>query len=256
MSSTSVNEPLGARIALYSVAATGLASGVAQAAPVESEGFPISLTVETGGDSYDYQETFIDVDGDGTDDFRLWAEGRPLASPCDYGDANATASIDDSYYGDYSNYILNDEADSYYASLITDGATIDETSTVQRRYSYLTGCYYADSGNFGPPTRGYIGFSFTVGADRHYGYFDVETAQGSLVTTIHSACFESTAGVGIAAGACAPPPAAPPVDDPGAVDPDSGAAADGPQAIPVGGLIPMSLGVLALGAAAMRRRRQ
>ena len=70
----------------------------------------------------------------------------------------------------------------------------------------------------------------------HYGYLDVEVTGGSngVVTTVHGACYESNPNQAITAGVCEKK-----------VEP-----------VPVGGLVPLSLGVLVMGAAALRRRRE
>jgi len=79
-----------------------------------------------------------------------------------------------------------------------------------------------------PPSTGFLGVKFLIGANTHFGWVRVTTAPGSHQVTVHDAAFETAPDTGIIAGAVGVP-------EPG------------------------GLGLLALGGAgltAMRRRRK
>jgi len=204
---------------MYTLAAGAFAAGSAYAAPTQSTtDFPIS--VEGSGSA------FIDVDDNGQYDFVLRVSSN---DSCSFN--GGEAYFDGYSYGGQLQYDSNG-----YAGMVSMGTEVPGTMNFTG-YAYLTACNN-DLGNFPVPSRGYLAISFMRGNDTHYGYLDVSTSEGSLVATVHNACFESEPGTAIEVGGCA-----------------AGRMGD-TRAVPVGGLVPLSLGVLALGAAAIRRRRR
>jgi hypothetical protein len=204
------------RLAIYTLAAGALASGSAHAVPTKSpSSFPVSAE-----DSIVY----IDIDGDGQDDFRLYAVSY---EDCTYNGGYAYFNAEVSDGG-----VLGV---SGYAGLISNGSSVSGSSLYDI-YSSLVTCNY-DLGEFPPPTAGYVGVKFSIGKDIHYGYMAVETRVGSVIATVLGACYESTPDRPINVGAC-------------------NRLSREAVSVPVGGLIPLSLAALALGAAASRRRRK
>jgi hypothetical protein len=213
---TSSSDQLNTRVALYTAIAGTLFTGAALASPTMSPVTGLSVTVDEQSGS---QYLPIDIDGDGNDDFSLstW-----YSTGCTYSPGN-------SYLYRYnSNQMLSD--DGSYGGMISGGTAIPGALSTEYSLNFAA-CN--QSTEFAPNTSGYAGFQFDSGGNTHYGYMLVGTAEGSLVTTLYEVCYESIPGAAISAGAC---------------------RASAP--IPVGGLIPISLGVLATGAFALRRRRK
>lgn len=229
MTDTAVSRDMQKRLALYSGIAGALVAGTAQAAPTQSPSGSLPLTV-TADETDSSNSNYLDVDGDSFLDLQLSVV---------YQDDCVVATQGYAYFDgfEYGGDIVI--VDQYYAGMISPGASISGASDFDS-YAYLFGCRYGvdnagvDPGPFPPPSRGFVGVRFDRSGETHYGYLDVETFEGSVGVTVHSACFESVPDTAIAAGACNPQRIAP---------------------VPVGGLIPLSLGVLALGGMAIRRRR-
>lgn len=210
------------RLAIYSAIAGVLAVGTAQAAPTESPlSFPISLVDSTDNNGGLYAD--IDIDNSGQIDYRLYVDFN----------TNCTYNNGFSYFsGQYGGGI--EISQGSYAGMIAAGTPVSGAMSFSS-FSVLQGCYSAP-GNFPTPSRGFVAVSFMNGNNLHYGYLDVETFAGSAGVSVLSACYESLPNTEIEAGAC---------DSRGPARP-----------VPVGGLIPLTLGVLAIGAAALRRRRR
>ncbi|NND43682.1 MAG: hypothetical protein HKN58_00050 [Xanthomonadales bacterium] len=232
MSTHTEQHDLNKRLALYTGIAGALVAGTAQAAPTPSTSpdFPLTLNAS---DSDSFDDTSFDVDGAGDEDFQFYLNYN---GDCDIAGALGYSYLSDLGYGGSIAIV-----DQYYAGMISPGTPLPGSQDFDS-YAYLFGCNYGvdnadtDPGPFPPASRGFVGIRFEVDSNTHYGYLDVETFDGaqSIGVTIHSACFESTPDTTIVVGACDPQRIAP---------------------VPVGGLIPLSLGVLALGGMALRRRK-
>ncbi|MEQ8800818.1 hypothetical protein [Haliea sp.] len=218
-----MTDSISSRLALYSAATGLLAAGSAQAAPVQSTAsFTLVNEVENTSVSQ-----LIDIDGDGTDDFQLQVILRPPGD-CNFGETGEVV-LADAYGGNTS----------YYAGLVSgDPIAGDLGGSGESTYNYLTTC----SGGYGSETfpsagegtRGFVGVSFQIDGATHYGYLELEVRQGSLIADLISACYNDNPGDPIAAGACVREVVG----------------------VPIGGLIPLTLGVLTVGAFAVRRRRR
>ena len=220
------NRELNKRLALYSGIAGVLTAGTAHAVPTSSTSPDLPLIlVDTTDDSEGAVSSGFDADGNGFDDFNAYVYFR---TSCTIN--NGYAYLD----SDVGNGHLASNGPQYYAGMVSPGATISDSSDWNSSYRYLFGCSDGSGEEFDPPSRGFVGIRFAQGENTHYGYMDVSTYPGSVGVTIHSVCFESQADTAIQVGACAPERTAP---------------------VPVGGLIPLSLGILALGGLALRRRR-
>ncbi|MGD9020219.1 MAG: hypothetical protein PVF46_00350 [Lysobacterales bacterium] len=204
------------RLAMYSVIAGALTAGAAQGAVIQSPNFPVNLEDTTN--DFSSVSTNFDIDDDGQDDFYLSVNFRTDCSSNGFGSAYLSALNGGSI-----------EQTNYYAGMIAPGTVIPGTLDMNGNYAHLLGCSDGP-GNFVPPERGYVAVSFMVGGAEHFGYLDVETYEGSLGVTIHNAYYESTPRADITV---------------------RGRTAG----IPVGGAIPLTLGLLATGAVALRRRR-
>lgn len=218
------------RLALYSSIAGALVAGTAQAAPTQSTSLSLPLTV-TADETTPGNSNFLDIDGDFALDLELVLR---YDDEC-VVDTQGYAYFNSNVYG--GNVV---EGDQYYAGMIAPGTSISGASQFSG-YGFLFGCRYGvnneglDPGPFPPPSRGFVGVRFMRGENTHYGYLDVETFEGSVGVTVHSACYESVPNTAIRVGACDPEETVP---------------------VPVGGLIPLSLGILAMGGMALRRRKQ
>lgn len=217
------------RLTLYSGIAGALVAGSAHAVPTESTSADLPLTIEDTTDDFDSAGASFDVDGDGVDDFNGTVVFR---TDCMYNDGYAYLS------NDVGNGYMASSGPFYYAGMVSPGTNISGASDWDSSFRYFFGCTDGDSEGeeFPVASRGFVGIRFerNAGADTHYGYMDVETFAGSVGVTVHSVCFESEPDTAIEVGACFPARIAP---------------------VPVGGLIPLSLGVLALGGMALRRRK-
>jgi hypothetical protein len=203
------------RLAMYSAIAGALVAGSAHAAVVKSPNVPFSLSDDTLDNGG--TSTYFDIDGDGQDDFNLYVDYRSDCSENAYGTIG--------FYGQNGAQIAESD---YYAGMISPGTDIPGALNFSSTGNLL-GCW-AGPGEFVPPARGFVAVSFMSGGNLHYGYLDVETWEGSLGVTFHAAYFEDVPETPLR-------------------------ASDRTSSIPVGGAIPLTLGVLALGAAALRRRR-
>jgi len=220
---SSNTDQLNKRVVLYTAIAGTLCSGAALANP--------TLSVQNSGLSFTVSDqntngyAYFDIDGDGVDDFYLgtWWSG----SDCDYSPgASMLQGI-----VHQNNQMLTDDDD--YGGMISAGSSVPGTlDPVQYQLNFAF-CDIAT--DFAPDTSGYAGFQFDINGNTHYGYVRIGTTQSDdhLTTTFHEVCYESTPGAPIEAGDCGVT-----------------------RGVPVGGLIPISLGVLALGASALRRRRK
>ncbi len=216
------------RLAIYSAIAGVLTAGAAHAAPTASPlDFPLNVEDTDGG--YASQSIDIDIDDNGQIDFTISVDFRSGNSSCNYGSGPI------SFAGSYGGSVSVDPS-NYYAGMISSGESISSAGIWSEYYTGLTGCYY-DTGNWPAPSRGFLGVRFTRGNDTHYGYLELETYEGSLGVNIIEACFESDPDTAIEAGSC-------PEERTTSVP------------VPVGGAIPLTLGLLAIGAAALRRRRR
>jgi len=206
------------RLALYSAAVGLMAAGGAQAAPTQSS---VSFTLIGTSENPNQTQSF-DIDGDGTDDFSLTVS---FNESCETGEAGEVR-LNDEYAGNAS----------FYAGL-AGGTTVSDglgESTDDYNTHYLVTCSGWGEETFptvNGGTRGYVGVKFMIDGQPHFGSLDISTRQGSLIAQLNGACYESEPNTPLAAGACV-------------------------QAVPVGGLLPMGLGLLALGAGALYRRNK
>lgn len=218
--SSKARKSVDTRLAVYTAVAGALAAGAAHAAPTPSPNAPATLTdttVNNSGVSLPF-----DIDGDGNTDFNLYVEWRNDCGINPPGQIRLNGQAPTAFARDTSGY----------AGMITPGTSIGSGQTYD--VSTPLQLCYSDQGNFPAPSRGLVGVSFQIQGATHYAYLDIETATSSLEATIHEACYESEPRTSIQAGTKCRETAA----------------------IPVGGAIPLTLGVLALGAAALRRRRR
>ena len=215
------------RLAMYTLAAGALVAGNAHAVPTKSTSiYPVSA---------EDSSVQIFVNDDAFHDFTLSATTNPS---CPFNDGFAQLTSNPSYAGGvlYS-------SDTPYAGMISAGFSVSGGSTFSTQ-PYLATCA-TNNGEFPVPTRGFAGVRFqNESGQTFYGYLAVETVAGSLIATVYGACYESEPDTSIELDACNlrsdfPRPTHPPS-----------------TSVPVGGLIPMSLGLLALGAAASRRRKR
>jgi hypothetical protein len=212
------------RLAMYTLAAGALVAGNVQAVPTKStSSFPVSA---------ENSSVQIFINDDAFHDFTL---SSTTNLSCTFNDGFAQLTRNPSYAGGVL-YHSNPE----YAGMISAGSSVSGSSTFSNP-PYLVTCG-TNSGEFPVPTRGFVGVKFqNENGQTFYGYLDVETRAGSLISTIHGACYENYPDTPIELDACDLRHRDNPIN---------------PIAVPVGGLIPMSLAVLALGAAASRRRRR
>ena len=210
------------RLAMYTLAAGALMAGNAQAVPTKStSSFPVSA---------EDSSVQIFINNDAFHDFTL---SSTTNLSCIYNDGFAQLTANPSYAGGVL-YHSNPE----YAGMISAGTFVSGSSFFSDR-PYLVTCA-TNSGEFWVPARGFAGVKFqNQNGQTFYGYLDVESSAGSLISTIYGACYESEPDTPIEVDAC-----------------DLWQRKIYPFEVPVGGLIPMSLAVLALGAAASRRRRR
>jgi len=71
----------------------------------------------------------------------------------------------------------------------------------------LTTSFY-NSGSWNPDARGFLGFSFLLNGNTHYGWFDVETRSNLSELVVHAWAFNDTPDAPIAAGEVPAPAAA------------------------------------------------
>ncbi|GEM_PF-3460507 len=227
MSRTLDNERLDRRLAYYTVAAgAGMIAGSASAAPVNAN-INITVTAEEGGFEF---ESF-DVDGDSNLDFQLQVS---LGSSDGYG----------GYCGEVVLSAQNESGWTAYAQPITPGTQIDETFDYTGYNWLYEGCPFSEPGFFDLNERGFIGFRIPAGVvptgeqagSWHYGYMDVEVAEGSLSGIIHEVWYEATPDTPITV-----PRGTPEINF---------------RSVPVGGALPLGLLIFAAGAAALRRRNR
>jgi hypothetical protein len=154
------------------VAGAGIGSGFVEAAVVPFRLPDGGVTVLEGG-SFDF-----DIDGDGTNDFRI----------LDY------------YFGNFSlrdpisnNLIMND---SFFAAVVPAGTTIGPDTTDWRTST--------DLGHFSG-IRGYAGVQFEIpGGSPHFGYLDISAVSLTSVT-LYGGAYETLANTPIEAGAIPEP---------------------------------------------------
>lgn len=215
------------RMGIYSAAAGALAATGAHAAPTPSPNAPTSFFVPDDG----FEEVPFDIDGDGTVDFDFQvgpsdscSSGQPGSFNFDgFGSSTLFATLGDS------------DQEQYYAALVS--GAIPGSLIFGGDFAFLMGC----DDSFGAPElaqlpdggTGTVAVEFERFGETHYGWVTVEIVPGSITTNVLAACFESVPGRSIQAGRCAT------------------------ASIPVNGVvIPLSLGLLTVGALALRRRRQ
>lgn len=236
MSAMKTGRTVPERLAMYSMAfgAMGVSAGTL-AAPVVIPALG-SMEVDNTSDTF-----AVDVNGDLTDDFTFSVSDNGNDTYYSYiQGTQAENKIFVEYFDDPPVYCGN----YYYAGLIAAGTDVgpalggDDPTSPDPGFSNFAYFSVANSpgeecGFFTRGTRGFIGFKFEVAGNTHYGYLDVELREGSTIVEVFGGAYESQADTPILI----------PLSQ-HEVTP-----------VPVGGAIPAALGLLALGAAALRRRK-
>lgn len=136
--------------------------------------------------------TFIDLDQDGTDDFRL----RNQTSFYGYGNGIYLSA------NPYNNAMWLVSSSNYYPSNLALGSSIGPTLATNQYFD--TGSFgtiavtYYGWGNFNPPSNGYVGVKFSAGTGVHYGWIELSTSGTDV--TIEGFCYESNPDTSIQAG--------------------------------------------------------
>jgi MYXO-CTERM domain-containing protein len=227
------------KLGLYTLAAGAMAVGNAFAAPTLSPNAPVMFETE------DSDNFLFDIDGNGIDDFQFSLFFTGEEGSCDLGNQGFVGL--NGYFG-YAGVLSTTGSEfNGYASMVSAGSMIGADGNFAQN-SVLTACY--DLGGesneeFPVGVTGFIGLEFERSGATHYGYLEYRSENGSMIANVLEACFESEPDTGIEAGSCSEDEPEPPVPAEPAVP------------VPVSGVaIPLSLALLALGGAALRRRKQ
>ena len=241
MNRTTKNSELLQRIATYSAVAGASVLGSAPALADVVSINPAATGTFTGDNSCDGGN--LDLDNDGNDDFYV--------SACDFGGGDAEVYFSFQWAPDGgANQMPVDNCSStnyspYGATNVTAGTSISETTgdmwnqyyaPVWQEEGEADGC-----NNFDQGVPGFVPFRLcnangSGGCDGYrYGYLEVSWDRGSSIVTILGGEYETSANTPITAAA---------------------RINGGAVAVPVGGAVPLGISLLALGAAALRRRRK
>ena len=235
-----LNPGIARRLGQYSaaLAGAGLLPAAAWAAPVSLASYG-PVTVNAG----ESENRHLQIDpGDGSitevssgqEDFSLsvW-ENQSGGRQARLGPGNDAQLVGEQ---------ISDCDSSYYAGNLAPGATVDGDADLRSNTHYVYGSLYNDPACsfFTLGESGFIGFSINRNGQPHYGYMEVEVREGSTIFEIIGGEIESDSDTPIT------------VQDAH----DNGDPAPGdPRAVPVGGALPVGLGLLALGALALRRKK-
>lgn len=220
-----------ARQLAYYTAATGAAIATsAVAEPTPSPSAPTSVTATDGN----FEEIALDIDGNGVNDFRLFAAGNDdcVNLATNPGSSGFTELVT-------GNQISASPLRSDYAGLVT-GTFPGDSPTLSYGGALLACQEFGDPaaapfevGPEGSSERGFVGVQFLRDGALHNGYVELQIESGSITTNVLSACYESNPREPITIGQCFVP------------------------TIPVNNwMLPMSLAMLVMGGLALRRRKQ
>ena len=211
---------------MLTAGAAGLASGSVGAAVMPIN---VTTTVTANGGSASYP---LDVDGDLTPDFTINAShyvGPPSGG-------YVTISIPGPGTAQFYTVLRGScSASDYYAGNVAQGTTVNAALLDSNNYSYpiiWASNRIADCNNFVSDQWGRLAFRFDPagGTNWRYGYLNVRQRVGSTELDINGGEYQSTAGASLLAGS--------------------------PLSVPVGPAVPVGIGLLIAGAAALRHRRQ
>ncbi len=130
----------------------------------------------------------IDIDNNGTIDY------TPAAG------ANAAAI----YAGEANAFVGFDVGGYFYASNLSAGDIIDETSAFTspsiRADLNFNGCYYSNSQFCDGVVDGFVGLAFQIDGNTHFGWMQVDVAADGSGFILKSYAYEATPDTAIAAG--------------------------------------------------------
>ncbi|MEX1309023.1 MAG: hypothetical protein AB1Z65_01260 [Candidatus Sulfomarinibacteraceae bacterium] len=177
----------------------------------------------------------IDIDGNGVDDFELQVQ---FGEFCDAGN-NGGARISSLVQGNQVSSVDGQNGD--YAGLVASGSPIPGSLPFPPGSQWtLMACYTEENGGGEPGLAplalgdtGLFAVQFMRDGALHNGFLKISVEDGSVIGTALEGCYESEPRAALSAGRCYVPP------------------------IPVNGaIVPLSLAMLAIGAAALRRRKR
>ncbi len=231
MSSGKHTTPLQDRLSMYSLAAgsvAALAAGNASAVVVDvgTSGTPL---VSATGDANNTVD--IDIDGDGQNDFQIEVISNNL--PAHNGAVHIRGLANTFNTSGQNSIHYGGSCGSGYAGNLAAGTPFNATNptlnwgetTVQIRTVYQT-CNFTDN------TWGYLGLRFVNASGTHYAHLRIRNRTGSIYVDLEGGAYGSTADEEIVVGA------------------------QEVKSVPVGGAVPLGLSLMAIGAAALRRRER
>lgn len=182
-----VSKRLAERIKTYSaIAGVAVAGTEASAAVVYTDVSP-DFSGGVGG------QYFLDLNNDGTNDFRIYHNGSYNLFIEPIGPNNEVLGSGSSQYA-YP-YVLS------YGSAISGGASGGwYNNGYSAGYQSLNYGSYATFGNWANITDGYLGLRFQVGGQTHYGWCRMDVNASGSSWVIKDYAYESTPGASILAG--------------------------------------------------------
>lgn len=230
------------RLALYATAAAGaVAAAGSQAETTLSPNAPASFTAEAGEGRVDFP---FDIDGDGTDDINL--EAVPSEGGC--STLNTSSLSPGTVYIEGRGGSEIARADRGYGGLIS--GSFDGSGSLGSQ-AIAVGCYGTSTGpglpfkfdESGVSNSGYLGVRFQRGTGEgtttHNAVVQFQFEAGSIVSNVVTACYGSEP------------------DEPVDTEECVRLSAGDPAEVPVSRVtVPLSLGLLAVGALAMYRRQR
>lgn len=226
MHSEAFEERISSRLSLYSAAVGGaLFSAASIAAPVPIDGGAV-FSIGPLTDSSDGQQ--FDLDGDTTNDFSVEIGDQSGPPPERYVRLGALTG------GAFVAENLACYGANMFASNLAPGDEIGPGSTFNGFVSLFRNISGEVCTNFPSGTEGFVGFRLPISGQDHYGYLRVRATEGSMEFEVLGGAYESESETSIFI----------------------------PQSqhevtpVPVGGALPIALSMLALGAAALRRRKE
>ena len=193
------NESASKKLAAYSAMAATMVATQADAQTIVYEDID-DVTIEIG------DIVLVDVNGDGYDDFLfqatsstggVWSFGRVFGNVPSY----SVGAVSNKVMG-YSGAILP------YGSALDAGALVSasadflgDSSSNPGNVAFLNSIYSgATYGQFADVTDKYLGFSFDVDGNTHYGWMRLDGTVGPVTLTIKDLAYNSTAGESIETG--------------------------------------------------------
>ena len=206
---------LDSRLKKYTALAGGITAAVAGTGQiVYTDINPDSVNVDNG------DLTYIDFDGDGSDDFTLIKIVQSQSGTFPYGTGvvsygvTTDAAVGVAGTGANSGWMASGTSSNAGLANVTAGAAIGGSgafNTSQGTLGFLQyvtygppfsayNSTYASGGDFMGATDAYVGVKFDIGGAAHYGWVRVDLSADGTTLTVKDYAYEATAGTAINAG--------------------------------------------------------